>query len=171
MKSKRRGYTLIELMIVVSIISILASIVYPRMILVVEHAHQAKARNQLGLLRSTMTLYFSENEGQVPFSYYPEGTSEFLGASLTTVLVPRYINKIPTPQLYDGISFNGLSVPFDKQAKIQMDYSPPREFVVINGPPGYHPFTIHPYVYDSMSGNIYYNNGNRATTGELFFDW
>lgn len=171
-RSKRTGgYTLVELVIVAAIISILASIIAPRMTLVLDKAHQAKARSQLGLLRSTISLYFSDNEGVVPFSTYPDGTSEFNDVSFTQLLVPRYIDKIPTPTLHDGFSFNGLGVSFDEQAQRQMNFNPPREMILVAGPPGYHPFTAHPYVYDQNTGHIYYNNGNRATSGEFFFDW
>jgi len=150
---------------------ILASMIFPRMNLVIEKAHQAKARNQLGVLRSAMNLYHTENEGHIPFVNYGDGTAEFHDVSLSTLLVPRYINVVPTPELYDGIWFNGLNIAYDVQAKVQMNQTPPREIILINGPPAYQPLTLHPYVYDPSSGNINYNNGNRSLAGEFFFDW
>jgi prepilin-type N-terminal cleavage/methylation domain-containing protein len=171
MTKSRAGYTLIELLIVITIMFILASIIYPRSLLVIERAHQAKTRSQLGLLRSVLTLYFSDNEGVVPFSGYPDGTAEANNVSLTEVLVPKYINQIPTPAMYDGLWFNGMQLQYDRQSALQMSMTPPREMIMISGPPGYHPFTVHPYVYDPSNGNIYLNDGNRSTAGDFFFDW
>lgn len=169
--SRNGGYTLIELMIVVTIMSILASIIFPRAALVMDKATQSKTRSQLGLLRSTIGLYYSDNEGGIPFNRYPDGTAEANNISLTQVLVPRYIDKIPTAVVKDGMGFNGTALLYDEQSSNQMAYSPPREMILVAGAAGYHPFTIHPYVYDQTTGNIYINNGNRSTSGDFFFDW
>ena len=171
MTKSRKGYTLMELLIVVAIISILASIIYPRSQLVIERAYQAKTRSQLGLLRSVLTLYFSDNEGVVPFAGMPDGTAEANNISLTDVLCPKYINQIPTPAMHDGLWYNGMNLQYDFQSKQQMSMTPPREMILIAGPPGYHPFTVHPYVYDQSTGFIYLNDGNRSTAGDFFFDW
>ena len=56
MKYKNQsGYTLVELMLVVTIIGILFSLIKPRYDLILQKAWQAKARNNLGSIR-TATL-------------------------------------------------------------------------------------------------------------------
>jgi general secretion pathway protein G len=56
-KRAAAGYTLIELMLVVVIFSILLSIVLPRYGGLVIKANQAKAKSNLGALRTTISIF------------------------------------------------------------------------------------------------------------------
>src|SRR5258708_215657 len=63
MNSKSRGFTLIELMIVVAIIGILVSIVGPRITNLVGKAKEAEVKASLGAIRSALSIYYANNEG------------------------------------------------------------------------------------------------------------
>jgi len=58
----KKGFTLLELIVVVIIIAILASIALPQYIKVAEKARLAEGTHLLGLLRSSQIRYKAEND-------------------------------------------------------------------------------------------------------------
>ena len=63
---KSKGFTLIELMIVVAIIGILAAIAIPRFANLIDRARQARTQGNLGAIRSAMTIHYGTNDGVWP---------------------------------------------------------------------------------------------------------
>ena len=63
---KRKGFTLIELMIVVAIIGILAAIAIPRFAQMLEKSREGATKGNLAAMRSAVTIYYSEKEGTWP---------------------------------------------------------------------------------------------------------
>ena len=63
---KRKGFTLIELMIVVAIIGILAAIAIPKFAQMLEKSREGATKGNLGAMRSAVTIYYSEKEGTWP---------------------------------------------------------------------------------------------------------
>ena len=72
---KRKGFTLLELMIVVIIIGILATLALPRFVRAVRRARWAGAASTLSIIRSTQMRYYGE------FGEFVTGTT---GAGLDT---------------------------------------------------------------------------------------
>lgn len=60
------GFTLIELMLVVAIIGILASIAIPAFASLYRKSHEATTKGNLGSIRSALSIYYAETEGQLP---------------------------------------------------------------------------------------------------------
>lgn len=63
---RRRGFTLIEILIVVVILGILAAIVIPQFTDAAQDASASSARSQLQTMRSQVELYRVQNNGQIP---------------------------------------------------------------------------------------------------------
>jgi general secretion pathway protein G len=62
----RRGFTLIELMIVVAIIGILAAIAIPKFAELIRKSNEGSSKGNLGALRSALTIYYGDMEGVYP---------------------------------------------------------------------------------------------------------
>lgn len=83
-KSRREGFTLIELMMTVAIIGLLAAIAIPKFGDMIIRAREAAVRGHMGSIRSAISIYYSDNEGVYP------GMVDY---SLT--VGGRYLNEFP----------------------------------------------------------------------------
>jgi prepilin-type N-terminal cleavage/methylation domain-containing protein len=61
-----RGFTLIELMIVVAIIGILAAIAIPKFAELIRKSNEGATKGNLGAVRSALSIYYGDMEGQYP---------------------------------------------------------------------------------------------------------
>jgi prepilin-type N-terminal cleavage/methylation domain-containing protein len=63
---KRKGFTLIELMMTVAIISILASVAIPKFGNMLAKTKESSTKGALGGIRSALSIYYSDMEGVNP---------------------------------------------------------------------------------------------------------
>ena len=69
-KSKLKGFTLIELMIVVAIIGILAAVAIPKFADLVTKSKEASTKGNLGSIRSAVSIYYGDQEGINPTNLF-----------------------------------------------------------------------------------------------------
>jgi len=65
-RKNRKGFTLIELVIVIAILGILALYAVPKYQGLIEEARSAEARAQIGSFRSALAIYYAKNHGMYP---------------------------------------------------------------------------------------------------------
>ncbi|MBU2529529.1 MAG: prepilin-type N-terminal cleavage/methylation domain-containing protein [Elusimicrobia bacterium] len=87
-KRSNKGFTLIELMIVVAIIGILAAIAIPKFADLISKSKEGATKGGLSAVRSSLQVYYGDNEGIFP-------------SDTLTVLTDdgKYINEIPVAKL------------------------------------------------------------------------
>ncbi len=88
MKNNKKGFTLIELMIVVAIIGILAAIAIPKFADLINQSKEGATKGALSSVRSAIQVYYGDNEG-----CFPADTLACLN------LNAKYIGEIPLAKL------------------------------------------------------------------------
>jgi len=88
---KRKGFTLIELMIVVAIIGILAAIAIPQFANLVSKSQEGRTKANLGTIRSALSIYYGDTEG-----WYPTVAA---GSLITLTTGSRYLQVVPNADL------------------------------------------------------------------------
>ena len=63
-RNAQRGFTLIELMIVVAIIGILAAIAIPKFAELIRKSNEGATRGNFGAIKSALSIYYGDNEGK-----------------------------------------------------------------------------------------------------------
>ena len=93
MKNNKKGFTLIELMIVVAIIGILAAIAIPKFASLIDKSKEGATKGALSSVRGALQVYYGDNEGWFP--------TDLLGNAVTDSLVVggKYINAIPVAKI------------------------------------------------------------------------
>ena len=86
----KRGFTLIELMIVVAIIGILAAIAIPKFADLIRKSNEGATKGNLGAIRSALSIYYGDLEGLYPMNAAVLTVSgKYLG-SMPNAKTPNY---------------------------------------------------------------------------------
>lgn len=87
---KRSGFTLIELMMTVAIISIVASVAIPKFGGMMVRTKESATKGALGAIRSALSIYYTDTEGNSPVA----------GGLLTALMTNgKYLNQVPSAQV------------------------------------------------------------------------
>ncbi len=187
-KTKTKGFTLIELMVVIAIITLLSSVVLAALSTAREKARVTKTVAEMKSLQTAIAQYQLDN-GSVPyeqFSINSGGTSfndSYGGTSLTTLLnmlitPKKYISKIPNApgfpsntnksvlgyMTYSGRytipAYNWAYYCGEKPVNKYMIYFHP-DGVKLNLPTAYYKYNYDPAMYDAVT-SAYVNDGSAA---------
>ena len=105
MRKNKRGFTLIELVIVIAILGILALYAVPKYQGLIEEARSSEARAQLGTVRSAMGIYYAKNHGVYPATLdgtiFAEDAVPEVEVTLSSGAVDRH-NTVTTAGTQDG---------------------------------------------------------------------
>jgi general secretion pathway protein G len=96
------GFTLIELMIVVAIIGILAAIAIPKFAALIRKSGEGASKGNLGAIRSALSIYYGDMEGQYPSDMLAMTTSSKYLAAIPVAKSPNYHPDSSTESLYTG---------------------------------------------------------------------
>jgi general secretion pathway protein G len=123
MARRPRGFTLVELLIVVTIIGIIAAIALPAMRSALQRAKQKRTMSDMRTVALAVGLYYNDQ------SFYPSSSSGTV-ADLVPCLQPTYIASVPrldgwkSPLLYevDGQNYTILSLGADQMRESSPTY-------------------------------------------------
>jgi prepilin-type N-terminal cleavage/methylation domain-containing protein len=89
------GFTLVELMIVVTIIGILASILIPKFSDMIRKAREGTLKGNLGMIRGALNIYYADMEGLYPTSPIIGGIPASNGDLLILTANGKYLSSVP----------------------------------------------------------------------------
>jgi prepilin-type N-terminal cleavage/methylation domain-containing protein len=107
MKSKLRGFTLIETMVVILIVSVLAAVAIPLMRGRVDRSKWAEANAAAGTIRSAVKIYFMENGNIVTGNLGDASVQQTLGIQ-SSDLTGSYFTA--SDYEIDSVSADGIAV-------------------------------------------------------------
>ena len=93
MKKNQKGFTLVELMIVVAIIGILAAVAIPKFADMLEKSREGATKGNLSAIVSGVALYVSDQQGVNPFTLDTATASS--GGQTYPGFVTQYMDNIP----------------------------------------------------------------------------
>ena len=113
LRKKDKGFTLIELMIVVAIIGILAAIAIPNFLRYQAKTKQSEAKSNLSSIFTSQVAYFGENDTYASslanLGWTPEGTPRYtysMPGSSTTTFTAEATAQIDTDNTIDDWTIN-----------------------------------------------------------------
>jgi prepilin-type N-terminal cleavage/methylation domain-containing protein len=131
---KEKGFTLIELMIVVAILATLAAIAIPKFTLMAEKSREGATKGDLGAIRSAATLYYGNTNG-----FWPTTLDTSSGFSMSVYLGALPGVKVTGAFTTGAVSPAGTNVTYTTTSSVPTDAG--------SG-----------WLYDSNSGLIYVNS-------------
>lgn len=154
MKSSKKGFTLIELMIVVAIIGILAAVAIPKFAEMLEKAREGATKGNIGAIKSAVSIYYGDTEGNWP--------SHLTGA---TTSFGKYMDAMPPVKLtHKGVkdTANASHTWILSGTSTVVTLSTVDTFGIVPsaGDDGWR--------YNNLTGNVWVNNGQRDTKLEYY---
>ena len=140
--TRRRGFTLVELVVVVLILGIVAAVAAPRVVGTSRQAEEASLRRSLALFRDSVETHRARNGGRLPGE---AGTEADLKADLAP-----YLRKFPANAVKKSgtVAVQTTGVPFTG---------------TVGGGSGWR--------YDNVSGEVVANSNGTASDGRRYYQW
>src|SRR5215469_10814732 len=88
-----RGFTLVELLVVIGIIALLISILLPALTRARQQASLVQCESNLRQMGLAIVMYAGDNQGSLPYGFWGGTDSKGTGESVWSVLIQPYISK------------------------------------------------------------------------------
>ena len=140
MIKEQKGFTLIELMIVVAIIGILAAIAIPKFAQMLEKSREGTTKGNAGAIRSALAIYYGDREGVWPTTLDPS-----TAATWDNHLMSIYLDVLPQVK----VTHNGVNTPATNPAGTAITNLQADDIPAVLG---------QGWAYDSFYGRVYVNS-------------
>ena len=94
MTKKQKGFTLVELMIVVAIIGVLAAVAIPKFADMLEKSREGATKGNLSAIKSAVSNYYADQQGVYPLTLDTQTST--IGGVGYTGFQPNYIDILPS---------------------------------------------------------------------------
>ena len=113
-----RGFTLVEVMLVIVIISVLAAMVVPRLVGRTEQAMTARAKSDIAAIGLALDLY------ELDIGQYPDALDELVAQEAPAGLSPEQRSKWNGPYLKKGLPKDpwGRTYEYKKESQHHQDF-------------------------------------------------
>jgi prepilin-type N-terminal cleavage/methylation domain-containing protein len=139
---KQKGFTLIELMIVVAIIGILAAVAIPKFAEMLEKAREGATKGNIGAIKSAISIFYGDNTGVYP-------------SLLTDTTFQKYLAAIPP------VKVTHPKAPFNLKGTCT-------DVALVTNSTAVFDTNTDGWRYNSLTGDAWVNNGQTDTKGQYY---
>lgn len=93
MTKKQKGFTLVELMIVVAIIGVLAAVAIPKFADMLEKSREGATKGNLSSIKSAVSNYYADNQGTYPQTL--DTRTFIISGESYPAFINKYIEVVP----------------------------------------------------------------------------
>ena len=112
MTKKQKGFTLVELMIVVAIIGVLAAVAIPKFADMLEKSREGATKGNLSAIKSAASNYYADQQGMYHNNLTTTGSWSIVAGEEYPSFLPNYIEQLPGVKVTGKNSANsGLAGP------------------------------------------------------------